>query len=618
MQIESPSEAVATEGLMTFSHLAISEPIQRAIAELGFTHPSEIQRETLPILLGESTDFLGLAATGTGKTAAFGIPMLERINPRDRSVQALILCPTRELALQVSGQIMLLGKHLGIHTLAVYGGTGYMDQLHGLKRGAQIIVGTPGRVVDHINRGTLKLTGLRTLILDEADEMISMGFKEDLTTILDAAPREQSQTWLFSATMSRDVRRVADEYLRDPAQVQVNRSEMLASGVEQLYYITSEANKPEVLCKLIDAAEGFYGIIFCQTKSLVADLAEYLNERGYSVDSLHGDKDQKSRERTMQAFRDKRVTMLICTDVASRGLDVKDVTHVINYSIPKELDSYVHRIGRTARSGKTGFAMSLVSPSQRGLIARVERATKSRMQEGKIPTRKDVAVKKLQGILNQFQEVATHGRVLELLTPEWKAALGAMPSEEIAARMIAMLEKEFFAEREAGAEKPAASMPGDRRSESRGRDRDFSSRRDDRGSRGGERFDRYSGRREHREERYQSDRGAGDDFYPKPERGVSRWSKTRASAPMQQEGAPRFGVLKPTQALFVKPKAQASFSSESARVIPAFAPAAKQTAAKKEEYQPMNIKTFEKNETRWPESRKKKKKKSNAATSIQN
>lgn len=428
----------------SFSELELSAPVMKAIKELGYEKPSPIQTQTLPILLGGPTDFIGLAATGTGKTAAFSIPLLEKIDPEKRVVQCLILCPTRELAIQVAEQIGLLGKYLGIRALPIYGGAPYGDQIRGLRQGATVVVGTPGRVIDHMEKGTLNLDGVTTVILDEADEMISMGFKDDLETILGSVPETQSNIWLFSATMSPEVRRVADQYLNVPKQVQVNRTEMLPDTIEQLYYMTSESNKPEILCKLIDAAESFYGLIFCQTKSLVTDLTHYLTERGYKVDSLHGDKDQNARERTMQAFRDRKVTLLICTDVASRGLDVKDVTHVINYSIPRELDNYVHRIGRTARSGKTGFAMSLVTPSHRMLIGRIEKMTRSRMKEGKIPTRKEIGTKKVAHILTKFQAQAQFQKAIDLMDPEWKKEIAEMNREELAGRFLTLMFPEVF------------------------------------------------------------------------------------------------------------------------------------------------------------------------------
>lgn len=443
----------------SFNDFGLSAEILKAINELGFTSPSPIQAQTLPLLIGQETDCLALAATGTGKTAAFGLPLLERIDVKKRATQALILCPTRELALQVAGQIDLLGKYKGVRSTAVYGGASYRDQIFALQANPAIVVGTPGRVIDHLERGTLKLADVRTLVLDEADEMISMGFQEDLERIMSEVPRDNANIWLFSATMSPQIRQVADEYLRDPVSVHVNRGEMLSSTVEQFYYMVRESDKFEVLRKLIDANEGFYGLIFCQTKSLVTDLTQYLAEQGYKVDSLHGDKDQKAREKTMQAFRDKKIRVLVCTDVASRGLDVKDVTHVINYSLPRELDNYVHRIGRTARSGKTGVAMNLVTPAHRRLIGAIERLTRSRMKEGKIPTRREIGAKKVSTMLSTFTEQPYYSRAMELLDPTWMASLEGMSREEIAGRFLNMMLPEVFNERERGARIESYSAP---------------------------------------------------------------------------------------------------------------------------------------------------------------
>lgn len=449
--------------MTTFADFALSPELQRAITEQGYETPSPIQVQALPILLGENTDFIGLAGTGTGKTAAFSIPMLEKIDGKNPAVQTLILCPTRELAMQVAGQVRLLGRFKGIKTVAVYGGASFGDQVYGLKQGATVVIGTPGRVIDHIKRGTLVLSGLKTVILDEADEMVSMGFKDELETILQQVPKESSNIWLFSATMSREVRRVADTYLRKPKQVQVNRQEMLSENVEQFYYVTQEANKPEVLSKLIEAAEEFYGLIFCQTKALVNDLTDYLNQRGFESASLHGDMDQRARERVMQAFRDRRVKMLVCTDVAARGLDVKDVTHVVNYSIPFELDSYVHRIGRTARSGKSGVAISLVTPANRRLVERVEFMTKSRMQQGKIPSSKDIGMKKAAAILPRFRDEKEYDRAMQLLDESWLETIKDMTPQEVVGRMLAVFvpqlvaapeKKQFVPEEAAQAQRP--------------------------------------------------------------------------------------------------------------------------------------------------------------------
>lgn len=466
--------------LENFEQLALSPQLQRSVRELGYEKPSPIQAQALPVLLGQPTDFIGLAATGTGKTAAFSLPLLQRIEPGKRGVQALILCPTRELSLQVAGQVDLLGKYLNIHALPIYGGAGYDEQLRGLKRGVSVVVGTPGRIIDHLERGTLKLNDLAVVVLDEADEMISMGFREAMETILKCVPREKCNTWLFSATMSPAVRKVADQFLTKPKMVQVNRTEMLSSTVEQYYYVTHENHKPEVLCKLIDAAEDFYGVIFCQTKSLVVDLTRYLSERGFKVDCLHGDLSQAARETAMLAFRQRRVSLLVCTDVASRGLDVKDITHVINYSIPRELDSYVHRIGRTARSGKTGIAMSLVTPSHRHLIQKIEHMTKSKFNEGTIPTRKAIGMKKISQLLGPFADQTVHGRALELMDEAWKQAVANMSADEVAARFLAMMFPWVFAV-DKSETKPSRPTPpaekrdtkGERRDDKRRAKRDF-------------------------------------------------------------------------------------------------------------------------------------------------
>lgn len=441
-----------------FDSLNLDPAVLRSIKELGYEKPSPIQAQTLPILLGEDVDFVGLAATGTGKTAAFVLPLLKRINPKKAAVQAIILCPTRELCIQVTEQVQKLGKYLGVRALPIYGGTGYEDQWRGLRAGVPVIVGTPGLVIDHLERGSLKLDDVKVVVLDEADEMISMGFREDMETILEGVPREASNTWLFSATMSPLVRGVADHFLREPRKVQVNRTEMLSATVEQVYYMTQEANKPEVLCKLMDAVEDFYGVIFCQTKELVVNLTRYLSERGYRVDQLHGDMNQQARESAMMAFRQKRVRVLVCTDVASRGLDVKDMTHVVNYSLPRELDIYVHRIGRTARSGKTGIAMSLVTPSHRALVMKIERLTKSKLIEGQVPTRKEIGIKKIGRMLSGFNEQTAYVKAMDLMDDSWKAAVENMSSKEVAARFLAMMFPWVFSdERQPGM---ARSAPG--------------------------------------------------------------------------------------------------------------------------------------------------------------
>ena len=415
----------------------------KSIKEMGFETPTPIQIETIPLLLKHQTDFLGLAATGTGKTAAYSIPLLEGLDASAKGVQALILCPTRELAKQVSEQINLLARYKKTKAIAIYGGSDYAGQLRALKEGVSIVVGTPGRIIDHLERGTLNLNNLKNVILDEADEMISMGFKEEIEFILEKVNQEEKhQTWLFSATMSREVRKIADQFLDDPEQIQINKTEVLSNSVKQYFYMVREDEKPEVIGKLIDQVPGFYGLIFCQTKALVIDLTQILKSRGYAVDCLHGDMEQNARERTMKAFKAKQVNIMVCTDVASRGIDVKDLTHVINYSLPRELDLYVHRIGRTGRGGKEGLALSLVTPSHNGLIYRIEKATQSKMIKANVPTDADLASIKVQKALQDFLAPEAEGtlplaKVQELISKsEWKRSVEQMSKEEIIARFL--------------------------------------------------------------------------------------------------------------------------------------------------------------------------------------
>lgn len=411
---------------------------------MGFTNPSPIQSKTLPILLNSEVDFIGLAGTGTGKTAAFSIPLLQKIKKEIKSPQGLILCPTRELALQISKQIDLLGQFLNIKSLPVYGGAGYMDQLHGLKRGATIVVGTPGRVKDHLDRGSLVLDNVKTFILDEADEMISMGFKEDIETILQSIDRSQSNIWLFSATMNTVLKKVANSFLKNPLQVEINKQEVIPTNVTQQYYLLKESDKNENLSRMIEMAADFYGIVFCQTKVIVNNVTQFLITKGFSVDCLHGDKSQYEREKTMRSFRERKTKILVCTDVASRGLDVENVTHVVNYSLPLESEVYIHRIGRTARSGKSGHAVSFITPSQKHMLHRVERLTRSVIEELRPPSKKELAQYKVEKLLTKFLAPEKINRAVELVSSDWKTSLKNMPAEEIAARFFNIIYPEVF------------------------------------------------------------------------------------------------------------------------------------------------------------------------------
>lgn len=431
----------------TFADFNFSADIMKAITELGYETPSPIQLEALPILMKGNTDFIGLAATGTGKTAAFSIPMLEKMNPAKKGVQGLVLCPTRELAKQVSEQINLLARYKKTKAIAIYGGSDYGGQLRALKEGVSIVVGTPGRIIDHIERKTLNLNNLQTVILDEADEMISMGFKEEIETILEAVSQEEKhQTWMFSATMNRDIRRIADQFLHNPEQVSIAKPTGKAAAITQYYFDVHEDQKPQIVENLIDSVQDFHGLIFCQTKALVVDLTQSLKAHGYPADCLHGDMEQPARERAMKAFKSKAVTVMVCTDVAARGIDVKDLSHVINYSLPRELDNYVHRIGRTGRGGKEGIAWNLVNPSHRGLIPRIEKITQSKMIRATVPDAQTILKLKVARALTDFnkpipeEKGATTGASFVkglLLETGWKEVLDLMSKEEIAARFLA-------------------------------------------------------------------------------------------------------------------------------------------------------------------------------------
>ena len=428
----------------SFSDFQLSPELNRAIEALGFESPTPIQAKTIPLLLGEPTDFLGLASTGTGKTAAFAIPIIENLNPKESGVQTLILCPTRELARQISEQFNLLSRFKKTKALAIYGGSGYAGQLRALKEGVSVVIGTPGRIMDHLERKTLNLDRLTTVVLDEADEMISMGFKEDIEKILSLVNQEEEhQTWLFSATMSKEIRKIADQFLHQPAQVKIESESRTAESVNQVFFQVSELQKPSVVENLIDSVDGFYGLIFCQTKALVIELSEYLKKNGYPADCLHGDMDQNARERAMKAFRERRISIMICTDVASRGIDVKDLTHVINYSLPRELDLYIHRIGRTGRGGKEGVAWNLVTPSHYGLVNRIERETRTKMKRAELPTPESLLKMKIKRAHAGFDSaVSRNPEAVERIQSSlqgtgWTEAVEHLSKEEIVARFLA-------------------------------------------------------------------------------------------------------------------------------------------------------------------------------------
>ena len=387
-----------------FSELGLSPEIQQAIDRLGFEQASPIQAEAIPWLM-KGRDVVGQSQTGSGKTAAFAVPAVEKVDPNIKAVQALILCPTRELAVQVSEEVHKLAFFKrGIHALPIYGGQSYERQFYGLKQGAQIVIGTPGRVMDHMRRGTLRLDTVKMAILDEADVMLDMGFRDDIEFILQAVPPER-QTVFFSATMPRAIQELIQKYSRDPQNVRVEQKAVTVPTVEQVYYEVDRRFKVELLTRLIDIHDLKLGIVFCNTKRMVDDLVDHLNAQGYSADRLHGDMTQMMRDRVMQKFRKSGLEFLVATDVAARGIDVNDVEVVFNYDLPYDAEDYVHRIGRTGRAGRSGRAISFAAGREVFQIRQIERYTNVRIHRAKVPTLVEVEEARNNVFLNRIREI---------------------------------------------------------------------------------------------------------------------------------------------------------------------------------------------------------------------
>jgi len=372
-----------------FKSLGLSNTTISALMEKGFEEPTPIQEATIPLLLQGEFDVVGQAQTGTGKTAAFGLPIIEKISNNTRSVQTLVLVPTRELALQVSEELNSLKGKKKLTIVPIYGGQSMEQQISKLKRGIDIVVGTPGRILDHIKRKKLKLQHISYLVLDEADEMLNMGFIEDIEKILEHANPDRN-TLLFSATMPKEIMAIAKNYMREYQVVKVTKQQLTTNLTEQIYFQVNEADKFEALCRIVDIEFDFYGLVFCRTKNDVSRIAGHLVDRGYDADALHGDISQYQREEVLKKFRKKRINILVATDVAARGMDIKDLTHVINYALPQDPDSYVHRVGRTGRAGKEGTAITFVTPSEFKKITRIQKAVKSDIRLEKIPRVREI------------------------------------------------------------------------------------------------------------------------------------------------------------------------------------------------------------------------------------
>lgn len=442
---------------LRFDELPLSQEMQRAIADMGFEEASPIQTESIPVIM-EGRDVIGQAQTGTGKTAAFGIPTIESIDGRDRRVQALILCPTRELAVQVSEEISKLIKYKrDISVVPIYGGQSYDRQLRALKQGVQIVIGTPGRVMDHIERGTLQLDAVKKIILDEADEMLDMGFREDIEFVLSKIPQEH-QTIFFSATMSKPIMELTKKYQTNPQIVKVVHQTLTVSNIEQVYYEVRNNMKMEVLSRIIDMYNLKSLIVFCNTKRMVDELVANLQARGYFADGLHGDMNQTQRSNVMAKFKAGTLEVLVATDVAARGIDVENLEAVFNYDLPQDEEAYVHRIGRTGRAGKTGKAFSFVSGRDIYKLKDIMRYTNAKIKLAAVPSYEDVAEIKTNLFLGQIKEVIQKGKLDKQVARIERLLAEDYTSLEIAAALLKMSMKE--AKAQAASEEMKGPRPG--------------------------------------------------------------------------------------------------------------------------------------------------------------
>ncbi|MCW3161364.1 DEAD/DEAH box helicase [Chryseobacterium oryctis] len=466
-----------------FTETNLSPDILKAIGELGYESPTEIQKQTIPFILSDIRDLIALAQTGTGKTAAFSLPILDMIDETSRKIQLLVLCPTRELCLQIAKDIKNYSKYMqNIKTTAVYGGSSIMEQIRSLKDKPQIIVGTPGRVIDLINRKALDFSAIHWLVLDEADEMLSMGFKDELETILSETP-ETKQTFLFSATMNKEVERISKNYLTKPHRISVGSINEVKKNIKHEYYVAGYRQKKEALKRLIDSNPNQYSIIFCRTRMETQEVADFLMQNGYAADALHGDLSQAQRDTVMKKFRLKNIDILVATDVAARGLDVNSLTHVIHYSLPDDPEVFVHRSGRTGRAGKDGISMALIKPEESRKLKQIKFATKIEINEGKIPTGEDIVKAQVGGVFESLFEV--HEDFFEFddaLIPD----LSAFTKEELVHKLLQFQLKDlalYYKDRHDLIEQKLSSRDDDSRRD-RGRDR---GRDRDRGDRGRER-----------------------------------------------------------------------------------------------------------------------------------
>ena len=422
--------------MKTFEELGVNEAIRDAIVELGFEHPMPVQEEVIPYLLGENNDVIALAQTGTGKTAAYGIPVLQKTDATKKVTQSLILSPTRELCLQIADDLKSFSKNIdGLHIVAVYGGASITTQIHELRHGAQIIVATPGRLIDLMERKVVKLENVKNIVLDEADEMLNMGFSDSINTIFEAAPADRN-TLLFSATMSKEIEKIAKSYLTNYKEIVVGSRNEGAENVNHIYYLVNAKDKYLALKRIADFYPHIFAIIFCRTKIETQEIADKLIKDGYNAEALHGDLSQQQRDLTMQKFRQHTVQLLVATDVAARGLDVDDLTHVINYGLPDDVENYTHRSGRTGRAGKKGTSISIIHTREKSKVRNIERIIGKDFVDGTLPTPEEICKKQLYKVMDDIMKTDVDEDQIEPYMKEIDRQFEYIDKEDIIKKMV--------------------------------------------------------------------------------------------------------------------------------------------------------------------------------------
>lgn len=475
---------------MTFKELGLRVEVLQSIEAMGFAEPTPIQQSAIPHLLNDQSDFVGLAQTGTGKTAAFGLPLIHKVTDRPTETQGLIIAPTRELCLQISKDLEAFAQFdKQIRVVAVYGGTDIRRQMTEIKRGATIVVATPGRLVDLINRRAINLQTVETVVLDEADEMLNMGFKEDIDTILDATP-DTKNVWLFSATMPKEVAAIAKNYMTDPLEVAMGHKNQSNENIEHIYYTVKERDRYDALKRLIDASPDIFGLVFCRTRNETATVAEKLAKDGYSAEPLHGDLSQAMRDRVMDRFRERSIQLLVATDVAARGIDVDNITHVINYNLPDDIENYTHRSGRTARAGRQGKSMVLINARENYKIKAIERQIRMTFAAALIPEASEICGIQLNKLISKVKEIEVKENDIAPFLPAIMADFEELSKEEVIKKFISAEFNRFIEYYDRAGDLNVSSGRGDR--EDRGRDRNDRFDRKDRFERSdrGERGDR--------------------------------------------------------------------------------------------------------------------------------